>query len=175
MYNSAGKFFNFRRKLFSGGACVRPSRRRPSASSSVERACVGAFGPSLALARGALFFFSFFSPVALASAIMRLEEIGDDRRGGEMNINKEWLSGTSSGKKRDRVGKRKEVRRPRDVKRPRDEKKRKEILRQKVQKREEEKSRGDERRMWGKSMPRVETRRVPDITEEGNFNVGRVE
>ena len=22
---------------------------------------------------------------------MRLEEIGDDRRGGEMNINKEWL------------------------------------------------------------------------------------
>ena len=56
--------------FFSGGACVRPSRRRPSASSSVERACVGAFGPSFALARGAKFFFFFFSPVALASAII---------------------------------------------------------------------------------------------------------
>ena len=34
MYNSAGKFFNFRRKLFFREALVGPSRRGPSAPSS---------------------------------------------------------------------------------------------------------------------------------------------
>ena len=50
MYNSAGKFFNFRRKLFFRGALVGPSRRGPSAPSST-------MGFVWALARGTEEFF----------------------------------------------------------------------------------------------------------------------
>ena len=77
MYNSAGQFSTFVENFFPRGRLFRPSRRGPSAPSSVNEPASGPSAPPWpwqvgrclwVLARGA----DVFSPVALASAIMNL-------------------------------------------------------------------------------------------------------
>ena len=77
MYNSAGQFSTFVENFFPRGRLFRPSRRGPSAPSSVNEPALGPSAPPWpwqvgrciwVLARGA----DVFSPVALASAIMYL-------------------------------------------------------------------------------------------------------
>ena len=76
MYNSAGQFSTFVENFFPRGRLFRPSRRGPSAPSSVNEPASGPSAPPWpwqvgrciwVLARGA----DVFSPVALASAIIR--------------------------------------------------------------------------------------------------------
>ena len=75
MYNSAGQFSTFVENFFPRGRLFRPSRRGPSAPSSVNEPASGPSAPPWpwqvgrciwVLARGA----DVFSPVALASAII---------------------------------------------------------------------------------------------------------
>ena len=76
MYNSAGQFSTFVENFFPRGRLFRPSRRGPSAPSSVNEPASGPSAPPWpwqmgcciwVLARGA----DVFSPVALASAIIK--------------------------------------------------------------------------------------------------------
>ena len=79
MYNSAGQFSTFVENFFLRGRLFQPSRRRPSASSSVNEPASGPSAPPWpwqvarrciwVLARGE----DVFSPVALASAIIKLD------------------------------------------------------------------------------------------------------
>ena len=78
MYNSAGQFSTFVENFFPRGRLFRPSRRGPSAPSSVNEPASGPSAPPWpwqvgrciwVLARGA----DVFSPVALASAIILID------------------------------------------------------------------------------------------------------